>query len=120
MLSSPQDQNRACIGGTVNMQNTPVRIRFECLDIMATCTRRKPPAGLSAHGAENAPTRLVENQSRQPLVKSSREELEFEAGVKRSDWHRLTGASSPTKRQERRRSRSFYGVSRNQPKITNK
>src|SRR2546425_4675993 len=117
MLSSPQDQNRACIGGTVNMQNTPVRIRFECLDIMATCTRRKPPAGLSAHGAENAPTRLVENQSRQPLVKSSREELEFEAGVKKINLDRLTGAASPTKPKGNRRSRKFFGVFKNHAKF---
>ncbi len=65
------------------MPNTLVRNRFECLDTMATCTRRKPPAGSSAHGAENAPTRLVENQSRRPLVRSSREELESEAALKR-------------------------------------
>src|SRR2546425_12811462 len=109
MLSSPQDQNRACIGGTVNMPNTPVRIRFECLDIMATCTRRKPPAGFKAHGAEKAPTRLVENQSRQPLVKASREELEFEAGVKKTKWERGDWVASPTKRQGRCGRRRCYG-----------
>src|SRR2546427_1322921 len=107
-----------CVRGTVNMSSLSNRNRFDCLDTMATCTRRKLPAGLSAHGAENAPTRLVENQSRQPLVKSSREELEFEAGLKRSDWHRLTGLSSPTNRQESRRSRSFYGLSRIQQILT--
>src|SRR6267143_625560 len=77
--SSPQDQNRAWIRGTVNMPSTLVRKRFECLDTMAACTRRKPPVGSSAHGGENARTRLVENQSRRPSVKSSREELELAA-----------------------------------------
>src|SRR2546422_4360922 len=88
-----------CVRGTVNMSSLSNRNRFDCLDTMATCTRRKLPAGSSVHGAENAPTRLVENQSRQPLARSSREELEFEAGVKKKELRQLNGASGTANRQ---------------------
>src|SRR2546428_10652789 len=74
-----------CVRGTVNMSSLSNRNRFDCLDTMATCTRRKLPAGSSVHGAENAPTRLGENQSRQPLARANREEVEFEAGVKKEE-----------------------------------
>ena len=65
------------------MANTLVRIRFDCPDIMVISTRRKLRAESSVVGVGNAPSKLVENQSRRHSVRSSREELEFEAGPKR-------------------------------------
>src|SRR2546425_12176644 len=97
-----------CVRGTVNMSSLSNRNRFDCLDTMATCTRRKLPAGSSGHGAEKAPTRLGENQSRQPLARSSREEVEFEAGGKKKEWGQLTGVAGPTKRKEKHSSQSVY------------
>ena len=65
------------------MSSPSVRNRFDCLDIMVTSTRRNPLVGSSVIGVENAPSRPAENRSRQPLVRSNREELEFEAGLRK-------------------------------------
>jgi len=65
------------------MSTLSVRTRFDCLDIMATSTRRNLLVGSSVTGGENAPSRPVENRLRRPLVRLSREEWESEAGLRK-------------------------------------
>ena len=96
------------------MSTLSIRVRFDCLGIMVTSTRRKLLVGSSVDGAENELSRLVENQSRQHLVRSSREELEFEAGQPKLDWRQLTGLLSRTSLPVSRQSRSFSGWLRTQ------
>jgi hypothetical protein len=69
--------------GTVNMSSPPVRNRFDCLDITVTNIRRNLLEGSNVTGVENAPSRPAENRSKRPLVKSSKEELESEAGLRK-------------------------------------
>src|SRR2546422_10385804 len=99
-----------CVRGTVNMSSLSNRNRFDCLDTMATCTRRKLPAGSSVHGAEKAPTRLVENQSRQPLARASRGEMEFEAGAKKKELGQPAGVAGPTKTKGKQQTQKCLGV----------
>jgi hypothetical protein len=52
---------------------------------MGTSTRRNLLVGLSVIGGESVLSKLEENQSRQPLARSSKEEWESEAGQPRSN-----------------------------------
>ena len=65
------------------MPSTSVRNRFYCLDITVTSIRRNLLEGSSVTGVENEPSKPVENRSRRPLVRSSREGLESEAGLRK-------------------------------------